>query len=68
MAINGMRSLGQPGGKGETILIQGTGGVSIMGLMIGKASGAESKTQIDRHRNTHVVSAKLSNSYSYIQL
>ena len=40
MAINGFRPIGQPGGKGETILIQGTGGVSIMGLLIGKASGA----------------------------
>ena len=34
MAINGFRPIGQPGGKGETILIQGTGGVSIMGLLI----------------------------------
>lgn len=40
MAINGMRPLGQPGGKGETIVVQGTGGVSINGLLIGKASGA----------------------------
>jgi NADPH:quinone reductase-like Zn-dependent oxidoreductase len=44
MAINGMRSLGQPGGKGETVLIQGTGGVAINGLLIAKASGAEGKT------------------------
>ncbi|RFU30401.1 hypothetical protein B7463_g5959, partial [Scytalidium lignicola] len=41
MAINGMRPLGQPGGKGETVLIQGTGGVSINGLQIAKASGAK---------------------------
>ncbi|KAH8600665.1 hypothetical protein B0O99DRAFT_736716 [Bisporella sp. PMI_857] len=41
MAINGMRRLGHPGGKGETVLIQGTGGVSINGLQIAKASGAE---------------------------
>lgn len=41
MAMNGMRPLGQPGGKGETVLIQGTGGVAINGLQIAKASGAE---------------------------
>lgn len=43
MAINGMRPLGSPGGKGETVLIQGTGGVSICGLQIAKASGAEGR-------------------------
>ena len=41
MAMNGMRPLGQPGGKGETVLIQGTGGVAVSGLQIAKASGAE---------------------------
>jgi NADPH:quinone reductase-like Zn-dependent oxidoreductase len=41
MAINGTRPLGSRGGKGEVILIQGTGGVSINGLLIAKASGAE---------------------------
>ncbi|KAH8797962.1 hypothetical protein F5884DRAFT_814221 [Xylogone sp. PMI_703] len=41
MAINGMRPFGQPGGQGETVLIQGTGGVSISGLQIAKASGAK---------------------------
>jgi NADPH:quinone reductase-like Zn-dependent oxidoreductase len=41
MAINGMRPFGQPGGKDETILIQGTGGVAISGLQIAVASGAE---------------------------
>jgi NADPH:quinone reductase-like Zn-dependent oxidoreductase len=41
MAINGMRPLGQPGGKGERVLIQGTGGVAINGLQIAKSSGAE---------------------------
>lgn len=41
MAINGMRPLGQPGGMGETVLIQGTGGVAINGLQIAKASGAD---------------------------
>ncbi|KAE8450135.1 hypothetical protein EG329_006916 [Mollisiaceae sp. DMI_Dod_QoI] len=41
MAINGMRLLGHAGGKGEKILIQGTGGVAVSGLQIAKASGAE---------------------------
>lgn len=41
MAINGMRPLGQAGGKGEKVLIQGTGGVAVSGLQIAKASGAE---------------------------
>lgn len=41
MSINGMRPLGQPGGKGEVVLIQGTGGVAVNGLLIAKASGAE---------------------------
>ncbi|CAK7204782.1 hypothetical protein SEUCBS139899_007542 [Sporothrix eucalyptigena] len=40
MAINGMRPLGQPGGDGEVVLLQGTGGVSVAGLQIAKASGA----------------------------
>lgn len=40
MAINGTRPLGQNGGHGEYILLQGTGGVSIAGLQIAKASGA----------------------------
>lgn len=41
MAVNGMRPLGQPGGKGESVLIQGTGGVAVSGLQIAHASGAE---------------------------
>jgi NADPH:quinone reductase-like Zn-dependent oxidoreductase len=41
MSINWMRPLGQAGGKGETVLIQGTGGVAICGLQIAKASGAK---------------------------
>lgn len=40
MAINGMRPMGNNGGAGETILLQGTGGVSIAGLQIAKATGA----------------------------
>lgn len=41
MAVNGMRPLGEAGGKGEKVLIQGTGGVAVSGLQIAKASGAE---------------------------
>ncbi|RDW74457.1 zinc-dependent alcohol dehydrogenase family protein [Aspergillus mulundensis] len=41
MAINGMRPKGQNGGEGEYILLQGTGGVSVSGLQIAKASGAK---------------------------
>ncbi|RDW77098.1 quinone reductase [Coleophoma cylindrospora] len=41
MAMNGLRPLGHPGGQGETVLLQGTGGVSMQGLLIAKASGAE---------------------------
>ncbi|CZT05493.1 related to NADPH quinone oxidoreductase homolog PIG3 [Rhynchosporium graminicola] len=41
MAINGMRNLGQAAGKGEKVLIQGTGGVAVSGLQIAKASGSE---------------------------
>ncbi|KAL4873946.1 hypothetical protein BDV12DRAFT_158792 [Aspergillus spectabilis] len=41
MSINGMRPKGQNGGDGEYILLQGTGGVSVSGLQIGKASGAK---------------------------
>jgi NADPH:quinone reductase-like Zn-dependent oxidoreductase len=41
MAVNGTRPLGSPGGQGEVILVQGTGGVSINALLVAKASGAE---------------------------
>ncbi|KAL2751996.1 hypothetical protein ACRALDRAFT_1052934 [Sodiomyces alcalophilus JCM 7366] len=41
MAINQFRPLGQPGGKGETVLLQGTGGVSVSGLQIAHAAGAQ---------------------------
>lgn len=44
MAINGMRPMGQPGGKGEKVLIQGTGGVAVSGLQIAAASGSEGKS------------------------
>ncbi|KAK1687408.1 zinc-binding dehydrogenase [Colletotrichum godetiae] len=40
MSINQFRSLGQPGGEGEVVVCQGTGGVAISGLQIAKASGA----------------------------
>ncbi|POS71562.1 alcohol dehydrogenase [Diaporthe helianthi] len=40
MSMNGLRPLGQSGGKGEVVLLQGTGGVSVSGLQIAKASGA----------------------------
>lgn len=44
MAINGMRPMGQNGGEGEYVLLQGTGGVSISGLQIAKASGAKGRS------------------------
>ena len=44
MSINGMRPLGEAGGKGDYILLQGTGGVAIAGLQIAKAAGAKGKT------------------------
>ncbi|KAK5659479.1 hypothetical protein OQA88_680 [Cercophora sp. LCS_1] len=40
MAINGMEPMGKTRGDGETVVLQGTGGVSISGLQIAKASGA----------------------------
>lgn len=48
MSINGMRPLGHNGGKDEYILVQGTGGVAISGLQIGKASGAKGKSATPR--------------------
>jgi NADPH:quinone reductase-like Zn-dependent oxidoreductase len=43
MSINGMRPMGQNGGKDEYILLQGTGGVAIAGLQIAKAAGAKGR-------------------------
>jgi NADPH:quinone reductase-like Zn-dependent oxidoreductase len=40
MSINGLRPIDSPGGRGETILLQGTGGVSIAGLQVAHAAGA----------------------------
>jgi D-arabinose 1-dehydrogenase-like Zn-dependent alcohol dehydrogenase len=42
-------ALGQPGGKGEKSLIQGTGGVAINTLQIAKASGAEGMRSSSTH-------------------
>ncbi|KAJ5573359.1 uncharacterized protein N7459_007786 [Penicillium hispanicum] len=56
MSINGMRPIGQNGGQGEYILLQGTGGVAIAGLQIAKAAGAKviitssSDTKLDQAR------------------
>ncbi|KDN71269.1 putative zinc-binding dehydrogenase [Colletotrichum sublineola] len=44
MSINQFRPLGQPGGKGEVVVCQGTGGVAISGLQIAKAAGATGLT------------------------
>lgn len=41
MSINGMRPMGETVGKGETVLLQGTGGVAISGLLIAQAAGAK---------------------------
>jgi NADPH:quinone reductase-like Zn-dependent oxidoreductase len=60
MAINGMRPLGKAGGEGEYILVQGTGGVSIMGLLIGKASGAKSNARCSAYIRALMSHADLS--------
>jgi len=44
MAVNGFRPLGRPGGRGETVLLLGTGGVAVAGLQIAKAAGARSES------------------------
>ncbi|KAL4867275.1 hypothetical protein BDV12DRAFT_209951 [Aspergillus spectabilis] len=41
MAINGPRPLGELGAKDQYILLQGTGGVSVAGLLLGKALGVK---------------------------
>lgn len=48
MSINGMRPLGQPGGEGEFVLVIGTGGVSISGVQIAKASGGKGRQCLPR--------------------
>ncbi|KAK6385759.1 hypothetical protein LTS17_001331 [Exophiala oligosperma] len=67
MSINGMRPLGHPGGKDETVLLQGTGGVSISGLQIAHAAGAEtiitssSDAKLGRAKSlgaTHIINYK----------
>lgn len=56
MAMNGMRPMGQPGGKGEKVLIQGTGGVAVAGLQIAAASGSEG-TSLIRDRGKKITNA-----------
>ena len=53
MAINQFRPLGQPGGKGEVVVLQGTGGVSISGLQIAHAAGAKSAYRRPCKISTH---------------
>ncbi|GAD99161.1 alcohol dehydrogenase, zinc-containing, putative [Paecilomyces variotii No. 5] len=55
MSINGMRPLEQNGGEGEIVLLQGTGGVSIAGLQIAKASGAKAKILTTRADETVII-------------
>lgn len=55
MSINGMRPMGQFGGKDEYILLQGTGGVSIAGLQIGKAAGAKGMHHIYTHEKCYML-------------
>ena len=56
MAINGMRPLGQLVQDGETVLIRGTGGVSIAGLQIAHAQGL--KTLVTSSSDTKLERAK----------
>lgn len=47
MALNWMRPIGQPvRGAGHVVLLQGTGGVSIAGLQLAKASGLTGKWSV----------------------
>lgn len=39
MALNEMKPMGDLDSRGETVLLQGTGGVAVMGLVLGKALG-----------------------------
>ena len=41
MALQGFRPMGEPAGQGQTVLVIGTGGVSIFGLQIAKACGMQ---------------------------
>ncbi|KIW14046.1 hypothetical protein PV08_06827 [Exophiala spinifera] len=67
MSINGMRPIGHPGGKDETVLLQGTGGVSVSGLQIAHAAGAKtiitssSDVKLERAKSlgaTHTINYK----------
>ncbi|PVI04148.1 hypothetical protein DM02DRAFT_611758 [Periconia macrospinosa] len=57
MSLNGLRPKGEIVGAGETVLIQGTGGVSIAGLQIATAAGASviatssSDAKLERAKN-----------------
>lgn len=47
MALNWMRPIGQPvRGADQVVLLQGTGGVSIAGLQLAKASGLTGKWSV----------------------
>ncbi|KAF2814621.1 GroES-like protein [Mytilinidion resinicola] len=58
MSINGMRPMGQTGGKGEVVLLQGTGGVSIAGLQIANAAGAIAKALGATHTINYTTTPK----------
>lgn len=66
MSINGMRPMGQSGGKDEFVLLQGTGGVAIAGLQIAKAAGAKGMSWL-RLQCLHYSSAS-TDIYSYHHL
>lgn len=46
MALNGMGPIDHPEAKKEIVLLQGTGGVSISGLQLAHAAGAQSELRI----------------------
>lgn len=56
MSLNGMRPKGQPATGGETVLLQGTGGVSIAGLQLAHAAGL--KTIVTSSSDTKLQKAK----------
>lgn len=53
MSINWMRPIGEPLTGGETVLIQGTGGVAISGLQIAHASGLKSNSFLSPGAHHH---------------
>ncbi|KAF2160465.1 hypothetical protein M409DRAFT_70431 [Zasmidium cellare ATCC 36951] len=56
MSLNCMRPKGQPAAGGETVLLQGTGGVSIAGLQLAHAAGL--KTIVTSSSDTKLQKAK----------